>query len=363
LLKVLIIIGTRPEIIKTSILHKLLLDDENFESILCSTGQHKELVTQACSSFNIHLDVKLDAMAHNTSMATQMAYIMSSLKGLIEKEKPTLILVQGDTLSAYCGALTAFHNKIALGHIESGLRTFNKWAPFPEEIYRCHIDSIADYHFAPTDLAMQNLLNEGHTTRTCFLTGNTGIDALLHIRNTLNKDHSIIKDEILKLTSSTKKKILLTLHRRESHGQIINQIMSEVVATAEEQDIQVVFPLHPNPALENLLKYKSHPLINIIEPVDYSTMVWLMMQCDLILSDSGGLQEEAPYLGKRVLVLRNETERTEVLSEQTNQLYTLGKLNHDVAILLKGSQDTFENIYGDGNASNMILDILKSNLL
>lgn len=362
MIKVFIIIGTRPEVIKTSILHKLLLADENFESILCSTGQHKELVVQACSSFNTQLDIELDAMAHNASISAQMAYMMQTLQKLIDTHAPDMIIVQGDTLSSYCGALIAFYNKIKLGHIESGLRTFNKWGPFPEEIHRKHIDDISDFHFAPTDLARQNLLNEGHTTSSVYLTGNTGIDALLHIRKALLDRTISASSDIIHLASSPKKKALVTLHRRESQGALMTQIMNEIMVVAEKLNLQIILPLHPNPSLKNISAYSKHPLIKIINPTDYIDMVWLMMHCDVILSDSGGVQEEAPYLEKNVIVLRNETERTEAISNSSNVMYKPNQLLADVTSILNQEMNKFNLPFGDGKASQKILHIIKDNL-
>ena len=218
MIKVITIIGTRPEGIKTAILHKKLVDDTAFHAILCSTGQHKDLLLDAIKAFDIEMDIELDSMTANSNIASQIAYMIDNLQKVINEHQPQLIIVQGDTLSAYCGAMIAFYNKIQLAHVEAGLRTYNKLSPFPEEVHRKYIDDVADYHFAHSEAARQILLSEGHTTQTVEMVGNTGIDALMYVNESLNS--KILKPsrdliDTLEKIDATKNLALLTLHRRE----------------------------------------------------------------------------------------------------------------------------------------------------
>lgn len=365
MIKVITIIGTRPEGIKTAILHKKLVDDTSFHAVLCSTGQHKELLLDAIKGFDIEIDIQLDAMYTNRSMADQIAYMMVNLQKVISLHKPLLIIVQGDTLSAYCGAMIAFYNKIQLAHVEAGLRTHNKLSPFPEEVHRKYIDDVADYHFAHSESARQILLSEGHTTRTVEMVGNTGIDAFLYIRENLSS--GILKPSELLLEKvgsidATKKLALLTIHRRETMGQQQDVIMQSLIDCAEQLNMHLICPKHPNPSLEELYtKYESQSDISFIDALDYTSMVWLMRKVDLIYSDSGGIQEEAPYLGKNVIVLRQYSERNELIAIGSNSLYDKRTLIEETKLLLNRN-DEVTLPYGDGHASDRIIEILKSSI-
>jgi len=363
LAKVLTIIGTRPEVIKTAVLQSLLANDPDIEAIYCSTGQHKELLHSVLVDFAISLDVELDAMAHNQSLSHQISYIMISLQKVIDKEVIDLIIVQGDTLSAYCGAMIAFYNKIKIAHVEAGLRTGNKNGPYPEEIHRKYIDDVADIHFAHSEMARQTLLTEGHLTDTVYMTGNTGIDALLSINKLLTMGNlspaESIKNTVKKLKQTNSKLALLTLHRRETSGSQQIDILEKILACAKELDMQIMMLIHPNPMLrDNLSTIDGSNRIELVNPLAYSSFVWLMTQVDIIYTDSGGIQEEAPYLGKRVIVLRGETERQEAVEDDTNRLYNAENLVTATSEIL-AAEEVICKPYGDGNASNEIVRIIK----
>lgn len=366
MIKVITIIGTRPEGIKTAILHKKLVDDTAFHAILCSTGQHKDLLLDAIKGFDIEIDIQLDSMNANSSIASQIAYMMENLQNVINQHQPQLIIVQGDTLSAYCGAMIAFYNKIQLAHVEAGLRTHNKLSPFPEEVHRKYIDDVADYHFAHSEAARQILLSEGHTTQTVEMVGNTGIDALLYVNESLsfNKlEPSKYLIEKLENIDATKKLALLTIHRRETMGQQQDAIMQSLIDCVAQLNMHLVCPKHPNPRLKELYKkYELQSDISFIDALDYTSMVWLMNRVDLIYSDSGGIQEEAPYLGKNVIVLRQYSERNELISTGSNSLYNKQSLIEKSKLLLNRN-DEVRLPYGEGCASGKIIEILKSSIL
>lgn len=340
-----------------------MTNDPDIESIYCSTGQHKELLHSVLIDFDIKLDIELDAMSHNQSLSLQAAYMMTSLQEIVDRELPDLIIVQGDTMSAYCGASVAFYNKIRLAHIEAGLRTGNKHGPYPEEVHRKYIDDVSDIHFAHSEMARQTLLTEGHLTDTVYMTGNTGIDALLAIREKLNIESLPLNQNIVKLVERLKqshsKLALLTLHRRETSGSQQIKIIKSIIDCAEQLDLRIIMLTHPNPMLkDNISAINGNYRIELIDPLSYSSFVWLMTQMDVIYTDSGGIQEEAPYLGKKVVVLRNETERHEVIGDGINQLYNSeGMLETTKNIL--SSEQIVMTLYGNGDASQEILTIIK----
>jgi len=359
--KVITIIGTRPEGIKTVMLHKKLSQDNGFEALLCSTGQHRSLLYNAIGDFDVEVDIELNAMAENISMADQLSYMIRHLQLIVTEHKPNLIIVQGDTLSAYCGAMVAFYNKIKLAHIEAGLRTHDKNSPFPEEIHRKYIDDVADYHFAHSDAALQTLLNEGHTTDHVHMVGNTGIDALLHINQELEKGNLSPNIELQNLVNTIKPKQklgLLTMHRRETVGDKQKEIMNSIVTCADKCDMTIICPMHPNPMMDKIYKqYEEHPRIKFIKALDYKSMIWLMSQADIIYSDSGGIQEEAPYLGKCVVVLRVLTERQEMIDVGNHVLFCKDSVLEDSKRII-GQGQNLVTPYGDGNAVKKIVEVL-----
>ncbi len=366
MIKVLTIIGTRPEAIKVSILHKLLLEDQKYNPILVSTGQHEELLVDALKDFKLKADITLEAMRYNNSLAEQHSYLLSELQKVINNQTPDLIIVQGDTLSALCGAQVAFYNKIKLAHVEAGLRTGNKWGPFPEETNRVFIDRLADYHFCPSEQAVKNLKDEGLNEESIFLTGNTGIDALLHIKKRIEQGNPMVDlhldNRINTLRSQSNKLILLTLHRREIHGEQYEEILKELEQVSKKENYAVIYPLHPHPALKKSIDKLSLDHIHIIPPLAYVDFIGLMVSSDLIITDSGGIQEEAPYLGVNTIVMRKETERSEILSSHNYTKSSNQNLSLDISTLLKESPKVITP-YGNGSASQRILEILTKSLM
>ena len=346
-----------------ALLHKYLCEDDKFTAKLCSTGQHKELVSDVLQNFKIKADFEFEAMDYNSSMAAQMAYMLGALQKLVEEEMPHLIIVQGDTLTAYCGSQIAFLNKIKLVHVEAGLRTYNKWGPFPEDINRRYIDMVADLHCAPTHSAKENLISENVKPESIIITGNTGIDALKYISNsitqgTLNVDEKL-KNEIDALTSDGISVGLLTLHRRESTIETMLQMLQNIESAAEDNSLVIYFPMHPNPKFQAIIEeFKDSNIIRCIDALSYNIFVWIMNASNIILTDSGGIQEEAPALGKPLIILRQETERVELLDHSFCKLYNPNTISSDIKHLLNQKSKPIE-IYGDGMACQKIIDGIK----
>ena len=306
-----VVLGTRPEAIKMIPVINELRKIDSVKTITISTGQHREMLTPILDKFRIGIDYEMDLMTPDQSLYGLSAAVIKSFEKALSNCRPSLLLVQGDTTTAFLGALCAFYGKIPVGHVEAGLRTNNKYSPFPEEINRRLITQIADLNFAPTESNRLNLLNEGVKPQSIFVTGNTGIDMLLlalEIKNNF---------EFSNIDLTGKRLVLVTTHRRESFGKAMENIFRALCDLAEKYpDIVIVYPLHLNP---NVLA-PAHKIldnvknIHLTQPVDYLDFVNLMKRACLILTDSGGIQEEAPMLGTPVLVLRNETERTEVVT-------------------------------------------------
>jgi len=345
-----------------AILHKLLLEHEKFQSILCLTGQHTTMVNDVLDVFDI-IPQYCCLGVHYKSIADTMGHMLISLQEVVDIDQPKLILVQGDTLSSYCGAMIGFLNKITVGHVEAGLRTFNKWAPYPEEIFRKFNDSLADLHFAVSDNAVSNLENEG-IKDSVFLTGNTGIDALVYIQNKIKKHRIELSRSLVSMVENIKrtndKLVILTLHRREAQDKLIPEILQEINTLIEDIDCQIIIPVHTNPKVQRCInEIKLNPSIHCIDQLVYHEFVWLMMQSDLILTDSGGIQEEAPYLGKPVIVLRDETEREEILEVDVNKLYRASYLKSDIINALESDIPLIYKPYGNGQSSMEIIKVLE----
>jgi len=330
------------------------------QGIIVSTGQHHEMLRQVMHIFDIRPDYDLGIMEESQTLSRIVVKTLQGLENIVLREKPDMLLVQGDTSTAFAAALTAFYNKIPIGHVEAGLRTGDKWKPYPEEINRQLISVVADQHFAPTRTAVSKLLAEGIRKDSIFLTGNTVIDALLDVSK---RKYDLIKAG-LKIDPD-KKLILVTAHRRESFGAPMKEIMSAIarIAKKHEKDVQVIFPAHKNPIVQMAAKETLGDIENveIIEPMDYEPFVHLMKASYIILTDSGGVQEEAPSLGKPVLVLREKTERPEAIEAGTVKL--VGVKEEDVfretekLILDKDEYKKMTkavNPYGDGKASERI---------
>ncbi len=364
-IKVLTIFGTRPEAIKMAPLVKEIEKNSDFfESIVCVTAQHRQILDQVLELFQIKPDYDLNIMQNNQNLWTLTSNVLLQTKEIIEKVKPDVVLVHGDTTTSMAAALSAFYAKIPVGHVEAGLRTFDKYYPFPEEINRVFTDSLCTYFFAPTDKSCENLKNMNAQSSHIYKTGNTVIDALLYIVN--NHETEI---NGLNLNPDLKT-ILLTSHRRENFGEPIKEICSAILElTKNNKDIQVVYPVHPNPNVQKpvyeLLDNKER--IHLIKPLEYAEFCSLMKKSYLILTDSGGVQEEAPSLGKPVLVLRDTTERPEAIDFGTVKLVGTNKekIVSSVQTLLTDKDEYKKmseaiNPYGDGLASKRIVDILKS---
>ena len=364
-IKVLTIFGTRPEAIKMAPLVKEIeKNPDTLESVVCVTAQHRQILDQVLELFKIKPDYDLDIMKNNQNLWSLTCDVLMKTKEVIEEVKPDIVLVHGDTTTSMAAALSAFYAKVPIGHVEAGLRTFNKYYPFPEEINRVFTDFVCTYFFAPTDKSCENLRSANADENYIYKTGNTVIDALLYTV----ENH---KEEVdgLKLNPELKT-ILLTSHRRENFGVPIREICSAILELVEKnKDIEAVYPVHPNPNVREpvyeLLGGKER--IHLIKPLEYAQFCNLMKKSYIILTDSGGVQEEAPSLGKPVLVLRDTTERPEAVEYGTVKLVgtdkekiilTVEKLLKDKDEYKKMSESI--NPYGDGLASKRIVEILKS---
>ena len=364
-IKVLTIFGTRPEAIKMAPLVKEIEKNSDvLESVVCVTAQHRQILDQVLELFDIKPDYDLDIMKENQDLWTLTSNVLLKTKEVIEEVKPDVVLVHGDTTTSMAAALSAFYAKVPVGHVEAGLRTFDKYYPFPEEINRVFTDSICTYYFAPTDKSCENLKKSLVNPDNIYKTGNTVIDALLYTVNKYEKD-------IEGLTLSPHlKTILLTSHRRENFGEPIREICKAVLELVNNnQDIEVVYPVHPNPNVRKpvyeLLGNKAR--IHLIEPLEYAEFCSLMKKSHIILTDSGGVQEEAPSLAKPVLVLRDTTERPEAIEYGTVKLVGTNKekIVSTVQQLLDDENEYKKmseaiNPYGDGLASKRIVEVLKS---
>lgn len=362
-IKVMTIFGTRPEAIKMAPLVKELeKNSDRIESIVCVTAQHREMLDQVLKIFDITPDYDLNIMHERQTLVGIVTRALEGLDEVMRKVKPDIVLVHGDTSTTFVGSLAAYYNQIMLGHVEAGLRTFDKYFPFPEEINRRITGVIADMHFAPTKRNEENLLRENTPAENIFVTGNTVIDAL----NTTVREDYIFSDEGLKtLDWDNKKVIVMTAHRRENLGEPLKNICRAVLRIVNDNpDVQVVYPVHLNPAVREVAFdiLGGHDRIKLIDPVNADELHNAIKRGYLVLTDSGGLQEEAPSLGKPVLVLRNETERPEAVDAGTVKIAgvdedTIYKMT-DELINNKSEYDKMAhavNPYGDGHASERIV--------
>lgn len=367
-MKILSILGTRPEAIKMAPVLRQLQRTAGVESIVCITGQHKNMLHQALDLFHIKADHDLDVMMPGQSLNALSASIFNKIDPVLSEERPDYVLVQGDTSTAGIAATAAFHRKIAIGHIEAGLRSGNISQPWPEEFNRRSIDVVSQMLFAPTPRAAENLHQE-NLQGNIAVTGNTIIDALLHTVQQLNSD-PVLRNSLDKqwdFLHKDAKLILVTCHRRENFGAGINDLCETLQRLAENKDVQIVFPVHMNPHVHEPVMARLSGLANVhlTPPLDYLQFVRLMQLSDIILTDSGGIQEEAPSLGKPVLVMREVTERVEALAAGTVELVGTSpdRIVPRVFDLLKdASNETtsspIPNPYGDGHAAERIVRIL-----
>ncbi len=365
-IKVMSVFGTRPEAIKMAPLVRLMSGDSRIESVVCVTAQHREMLDQVLGLFDIAPRYDLDIMTEKQSLTGITVKALTGLEDVIEREMPDMLLVHGDTTTTFAGSLAAFYHRVKTGHVEAGLRTGNKYAPYPEEMNRRLAGALADVHFAPTAGARDNLLREGIKEENIVVTGNTVIDALLQV---VREDYAFGFSPLKDIDFTGNRVILLTCHRRENLGRPMINIFEAVRdVVGAYGDVEVVFPVHMNPAVRELAYdiLGGTEKVHLIEPVDYLPFANLMNKCHIVLTDSGGIQEEAPSLGKPVLVLREVTERPEAVKAGTVKL--AGTRKEDIVRLVSGLLDDKDlyagmaeavNPYGDGRASARIVDAVK----
>lgn len=371
-MKVLSIFGTRPEAIKMAPVVKELKKHSNtIESVVCVTAQHRQMLDQVLELFNIKPDYDLNLMRPNQTLAQITATALTEIDAVLRTEKPDWVLTQGDTTTAMVGALAGFYHQamgVKVGHVEAGLRTWDKLQPFPEEINRKIADAVCDLHFAPTQLSRDNLLREGMNESSVIVTGNTVIDALLEVAAQDYDWETSALAAVPRDKQAGKRLILITAHRRENFGQPLEQICKALKEIAISfDDVHLVYPVHLNPNVQTIVRAELSGVANItlLEPLDYLPLVQLMKASYLVLTDSGGLQEEAPGLGKPVLVLREVTERPEGVEAGTVKLVGTDKdrIVRETARLLEdvdeyGKMSRAVNPYGDGRASERIVQSL-----
>ena len=363
-IKVMTVFGTRPEAIKMAPLALELADRPEVEAICCVTAQHREMLDSVLNIFRLKPNYDLNIMEPRQTLSTITAKCLNGMDGVLEEARPDLVLVHGDTSTTFAGALAAFYHKIPVGHVEAGLRTWDKWSPYPEEINRRLVGSIADLHFCPTASNRENLARED-IRKNVFITGNTVIDAL---QTTIVKDFTFSEEILNQLDYVNQKVILVTCHRRENYGQPMTGIMTALRRVADAfPGTELVYPVHLSPVVQEAAhRYlDNHPRIHLTAPLDVREMHNLMARCHLVMTDSGGLQEEAPALGKPVLVLRRETERPEAVTAGTVRL--AGVEEEDIfqmaSTLLSNHAEYNQmahaaNPYGDGHACRRIADAI-----
>jgi len=364
--RVLLIFGTRPEAIKLCpVLLHLRQRTAEFQVNVCVTAQHRQMLDQVLHAFDVTPDYDLDLMQPGQTLAQSSARILAALEGVIAAERPDIVLVQGDTTTTFGGALAAFYARVAVGHVEAGLRTGDLTQPFPEELNRVLTTRLSALHFAPTQSAADNLRREHVQADRIFVTGNTGIDAVLRVNEKLRAGEFPGVD--LPGLDPTKQLLVVTAHRRENHGAPLEAICRALVLLARRGDVQIVYPVHRNPKVTGPVEQmlSGEPGILLCEPLDYIPFVDLMRRAYLLLTDSGGIQEEAPSLGKPVLVMREKTERPEAVEAGTVKL-----VGTDTAQIVAETERLLEdrsefermsrahNPYGDGHASERIGDAL-----
>ncbi len=371
--KILVILGTRPEAIKLApVLQILDRESAFFQTKICDTGQHRELKQAALDFFKLQADFQLQGIHHSQTLSGLTAYLLQQLPAIFQDFQPHIVLVQGDTASAFAGSLAAFHANIKIAHLEAGLRTHQKNAPFPEEMYRTLITHLADWHFAPTPLAKANLLQEGIAESSIHVIGNTVIDALQWTLAQLKRKEppavQVLKAQIAVFQRQYAKMMLLTLHRRENLKHHLAEIESAIRSILNSENVFALFPVHLNPKVRQWADKMAKDLPNLVlsEPLPYEVFVWAMQSSDLILTDSGGIQEEAPTLGKPVVVLRAHTERPEAQAQGTVRQVSIDCQSIVQATLQLLQQNTMHtlpvNPFGDGQAATRMIEVLKKAL-
>lgn len=361
MIKVMSIFGTRPEAIKMAPLVKELESRKEIKSIVCVTAQHREMLDQVLETFEIVPDYDLNIMKKGQTLSDITSRALKGLEDVIIESKPDIVLVHGDTTTTFAGALAAFYNQVAIGHVEAGLRTYNKYSPYPEEMNRQMVDCMTDLYFAPTELSKKNLLDQNIDASKIYVTGNTVIDAM---KTTVKKEYN---NEIFNWIGNDRL-ILLTAHRRENLGNPMRSIFKAIRRIVDEfNDVKVVYPIHLNPKVREVANdvFKDCDKVRLIEPLEVFDFHNFQNKSYIILSDSGGIQEEAPSLGKPVLVLRNTTERPEGIEAGTLKLVGTDEeiiYNETKKLLIDkieyNKMSKANNPYGDGHASERIADII-----
>ena len=375
--KIMLVFGTRPEAIKMAPLVKEFKNKaDRFETVVCVTAQHREMLDQVLELFQITPDYDLDIMQQGQDLYDISSRVLLGMRDVLNFAKPDIVFVHGDTTTSSISALAAFYQQIPVAHIEAGLRTHNIYSPWPEEMNRQITGRIATYHFAPTNISKQNLLLENISEQKIHVTGNTVIDALILVKNKINNDENLrksIEDEILlkgyyNISASKRKIVLITGHRRENFGDGFKNICLAIKELTQKfTDVDFVYPMHLNPnvrkPINEIFGDSTNDNVFFIEPLDYLSFVYLMIKCSVVLTDSGGVQEEAPGLGKPVLVMRDTTERPEALEAGTVKLVGTNKeiiINEISKLLLNDSyylqMSLAQNPYGDGNACKRIVE-------
>ena len=366
-MKVMSVFGTRPEAIKMAPLVKKLNADPDIESVLCVTAQHREMLDQVLELFELKPDYDLNIMKPNQTLAMITANVLTGMEDVLIKERPDIVLVHGDTSTTFSAALAAFYQKIPVGHVEAGLRTYDMYSPFPEEVNRVLTGHMASIHFAPTERNRSNLMKEGISEDRIAITGNTVVDALLEVAG---KPYEFEDETLKNIDFENKRVIAVTCHRRENLGEYMVHIFSAIREIAEEfEDVEVVYPVHLNPKVRATANeiLSGCENVHLIDPLSYQPFVNLMAKSYFIITDSGGMQEEAPSLGKPVLVVRRETERPEALAAGTVKLAgveqaTIAAMAREL-LTDRSAYDAMahaENPYGDGHACEKIIEALKN---
>ncbi len=363
-IRVMSVFGTRPEAIKMAPLVKKLAEREDFESLCCLTGQHREMLDSVMDIFRLKADYDLNIMQKQQTLSSITTRTLLGMETVLEEARPDLVLVHGDTSTTFAGALAAFYHKIPVGHVEAGLRTYDKYSPYPEEMNRTLVGDLADLHFSPTAANAENLRREA-VRGEIFITGNTVIDAM---QTTVREDFRFAEPELNAMDFANRRVIVLTCHRRENYGKPMHDILRAVRQIVDTHpEVEVVYPVHLSPVVRECAKEElgDTARVHLIDPIDVEQMHNLMARCHFVMTDSGGLQEEAPALGKPVLVLRRETERPEAVAAGTVKL---AGVEYDEIVCMASElleQPTVYrqmaqavNPYGDGNACTRIADAI-----
>jgi len=369
-MKIMIVFGTRPEAIKMAPVVKALAADPGFETRVCVTAQHREMLDQVLDIFAIRPDFDLNLMKPGQDLSDITSNVLLGMKRVYQEWLPDMVLVHGDTTTTLAASLSAYYARVKVGHVEAGLRTHNKYSPWPEEINRRCAGVLADVHFAPTQKALANLVREGTPENSIHVTGNTVIDALLDVVDRIRKDAALRSrlDAQFRFINPAKRLVLVTGHRRENFGSGFENICLALRDIASRGDVQVVYPVHLNPNVQEPVRriLSGVPDVHLIEPLDYLPFVYLMDRSALLITDSGGVQEEAPSLGKPVLVMRDTTERPEAVEAGTVKLIGADRMTilAEVNRLLDDAEAyafmaQASNPYGDGRAAQRIHDVLR----